>query len=109
MVKPGRDVKEGRKRATFRMRAGALALVGLTALGVGLSAAPAQAANGTVGVRETVCAEDLYVRTEPLGAWMGTLYKGQTFTVEKLQGSWVYGFAYGDINRHGWVQDGWFC
>jgi hypothetical protein len=73
------------------------------------TAAPAQAANGTVGVRETVCADSLYVRTEPLGAWTGTLYHGQTFLVEQLDGSWVYGFAYGDINRHGWVQNGWFC
>jgi hypothetical protein len=73
------------------------------------TATPAQAANGTVGVRETVCADSLYVRTQPLGAWMGTLYHGQTFLVEQLDGSWVYGFAYGDINRHGWVQNGWFC
>ena len=69
----------------------------------------ASAANGTVGVRETVCAQDLFVRTAPLGAWMGTLYQGQTFLVEEVDGSWVYGFAYGDINRNGWVQDGWFC
>lgn len=65
--------------------------------------------NGTVGVRETVCATDLYVRTDPGGAWMGTLYKGQTFLVESKQSGWAYGFAYGDINRRGWVQDGWFC
>jgi hypothetical protein len=70
---------------------------------------PAQAADGTVGVRETVCAQDLYVRTAPLGAWTGTLYQGQTFLVEQVDGAWVYGFAYGNINRHGWVQNGWFC
>ncbi|MFG3200083.1 hypothetical protein ACGFYT_28595 [Streptomyces sp. NPDC048208] len=74
-----------------------------------LGSAPAQAANGTVGTRETVCAQDLFVRTEPLGAWMGTLSKGQTFLVESKQSGWAYGFAYGDINRRGWVQDGWFC
>ncbi|MEU5708742.1 MULTISPECIES: hypothetical protein [Streptomyces] len=75
-----------------------------------IGAGPAIAySNGTVGVRETVCASDLYVRTDPGGAWMGTLYKGQTFLVESKQSSWAYGFAYGDINRHGWVQDGWFC
>ena len=85
----------------------AVALAGAT-LAV-TSNTPAQAANGTVGVRETVCAQDLYVRTSPGGAWMGTLYYGQTFLVESKSGSWVYGFAYGDINRHGWVQDGWFC
>lgn len=79
----------------------AAALLGTTA--------PAHAADGQLGVRETVCAQSLYVRTQPLGAWMGTLYQGQTFLVEQLDGSWVYGFAYGDINRHGWVQNGWFC
>jgi hypothetical protein len=72
--------------------------------------AAAQAANGTVGVRETVCADSLFVRTDPGGAWMGTLYKGQTFLVEgPRSGGYIYGFAYGHINRHGWVQDGWFC
>ncbi|MFD5030321.1 hypothetical protein ACFVWX_24385 [Streptomyces sp. NPDC058220] len=71
---------------------------------------PAQAANGTVGQREAVCANDLFVRvTAPHGAWMGTLTRGQTFLVEQVNGDWVYGFAYGDINRRGWVQNGWFC
>ncbi|MER5685249.1 hypothetical protein [Streptomyces sp. NPDC002205] len=50
-----------------------------------------------------------HVLTDPGRAWTGTLYKGQTFTVESKQGGWAYGFAYGDINRHGWVQDGWLC
>jgi hypothetical protein len=72
-------------------------------------AAPASAADGTVGQRETVCAESLSVRTQPGGAWMGTLTYPQTFAVERVSGGWVYGFAYGHINRHGWVQDGWFC
>ncbi|MFF9769121.1 hypothetical protein ACF1GT_21375 [Streptomyces sp. NPDC014636] len=89
-----------------RRAATVVAAVGAAVL---LATVPAAAANGTIGVRETVCADDLYVRTAPLGAWTGTLYKGQTFLVESKQGSWVYGFAYGDINRRGWVQDGWFC
>ncbi|WP_461007997.1 hypothetical protein [Streptomyces capparidis] len=71
--------------------------------------APARADGGTPGVRETVCADSLYVRTEPGGAWMGTLHHPQTFLVERVSGGWAYGFAYGDVNRHGWVQDGWFC
>lgn len=95
---------------TARALASAAAISVLAALSlVATTAGPAQAANGTVGVRETVCADSLYVRTQPLGAWMGTLYRGQTFLVEQLDGSWVYGFAYGNINRHGWVQNGWFC
>ena len=74
------------------------------------AAAPAQAySGGTVGQRETVCAQDLAVRTAPGGAWMGTLYYGQTFLVERISSGWAYGFAYGYINRRGWVQDGWFC
>jgi hypothetical protein len=92
------------RTASITAAAAALAASALLAV-----AGPASAADGTVGVRETVCAQDLYVRTEPVGAWMGTLYQGQTFLVEEVDGSWVYGFAYGDINRHGWVQNGWFC
>jgi hypothetical protein len=85
------------------------ATVAALALAAGLTATPAQADNGTPGVRETVCAESLFVRTEPLGAWMGTLYHPETFLVERVSGDWVYGFAYGNVNRRGWVQDGWFC
>ncbi|MFC8257396.1 hypothetical protein ACFUNF_07080 [Streptomyces sp. NPDC057291] len=87
----------------------AVAAVGALTAGLLMAGGPAQAANGTIGQRETVCAQDLYVRMDPGGAWTGTLYKGQTFTVESKQSGWAYGFAYGDINRHGWVQDGWFC
>ncbi|MEU6934862.1 hypothetical protein AB0A05_37890 [Streptomyces sp. NPDC046374] len=94
-------------RTVRTVRTGAVAAaVGATLM---LGSGPAQAANGTIGERETVCAQDLFVRTAPLGAWMGTLYQGQTFLVESKQSGWAYGFAYGDINRRGWVQDGWFC
>jgi hypothetical protein len=89
-------------RATF-----ATATIAAT---LAVTAAPAAAAEGTVGTRETVCAQSLFVRTDPGGAWMGTLYSGQTFLVEgPRSGGYIYGFAYGHINRHGWVQDGWFC
>ncbi|MEU0602001.1 hypothetical protein ABZ484_27735 [Streptomyces sp. NPDC006393] len=91
------------------LRTSALATAIGAALLLGVSTGTAQAADGRIGVRETVCAQDLYVRTDPGGAWMGTLYHGQTFLVESKQSGWAYGFAYGDINRHGWVQDGWFC
>ncbi|MFJ3582955.1 hypothetical protein ACIPPS_12115 [Streptomyces sp. NPDC090127] len=95
----------------MKLRTSATAALALAAtLTLTLTATPASAADGTVGQRETVCAEDLFVRvTAPHGAWMGTLYRGQTFLVEKDGGDWVYGFAYGDINRRGWVQNGWFC
>lgn len=94
-------------RITRPARAAAAAAIGLGLLAV---ASPAWAANGTIGVRETVCAESLFVRTDPGGAWMGTLYAGQTFLVKGPKSSgYIYGFAYGHVNRNGWVQDGWFC
>lgn len=91
---------------TRRLAVAALA----AALAVALTPAAAFAANGTIGVREAVCADSLFVRTEPLGAWTGTLYRGETFLVKgPRSGGYIYGFAYGHINRNGWVQDGWFC
>ena len=82
----------------------------VAALVVILAPTAASAANGRIGVRETVCAQDLFVRTSPGGAWMGTLHNPETFLVEgPRSGGYIYGFAYGHINRHGWVQDGWFC
>jgi len=85
--------------------------LGATAVAAALvaTATPAQAANGTVGQREVVCAQSLSVRTEPLGAWMGSLSYPETFYVKEVRGEWVYGFAYGHVNRNGWVQNGWFC
>jgi hypothetical protein len=85
------------------------------AFGTLLTAVPASADigpynRGTVGERETVCAEVLTLRrTAPHGAWDGDLVRGQTFLVESGSGEWIYGFAYGDINRRGYVQNGWFC
>ncbi|MEU9825263.1 hypothetical protein [Micromonospora chersina] len=87
-----------------------LGIAAATAVALLAVSSTARAADGTIGVRETVCAESLFVRTEPLGAWMGTLYAGQTFLVKgPRSGGYVYGFAYGHVNRNGWVQDGWFC
>ncbi len=63
------------------------------------------------GTRLTVCAQDLYVRDSPAGIFIGTLYYGQTMEVTKYSpsGEWAYGFAYGHVNKWGWVQNGWFC
>jgi hypothetical protein len=71
----------------------------------------AQAANGRIGVRETVCAESLYFRKAPQdGAYDGELHYPETFLVEGPKvGEYIKGFAYGGINRRGWVRDGYFC
>lgn len=73
-------------------------VLALTAATAVLTVNPATAANGTVGQRETVCAQDLFVRvTAPHGAWMGTLYRGQTFLVEEA--AWGLGLRL-RLRRH---------
>jgi hypothetical protein len=81
----------------------------LVVVGLAVNTTQAQAANGHLGVRETVCAQDLEFRTEPGGARAGTLHYGETFKIDQIIPGWVHGFAYGTINHNGWVQDGWFC
>ena len=66
-----------------------------------------------VSVQEVrqVCARDLYVRATAAGVVIGTLYRGENFDVERYSPSrqWVYGHAYGNVHKDGWVQNGWFC
>jgi hypothetical protein len=72
----------------------------------------ADASIGRVGQRETVCADDLYFRTSPDDhvAFDGVLHRNETFLVQgPRSGGYVHGFAYGHINRSGWVIDGYFC
>ncbi|HET8642489.1 MAG TPA: hypothetical protein VFM37_11155 [Pseudonocardiaceae bacterium] len=92
----------------MRLTVRAAVSAALCAAAVFAGATAAQAGYADVGQRETVCAQTLSVRTAPGGAWLGTLYQGQTFYVREVHGSWVYGFAYGYINHNGWVQNGWF-
>lgn len=85
---------------------GALAVLCAAGAFTALQAPPARAA-----VRRTVCAQNLYVRDSPMGIVIGTLYSGQSINVERYSpsGEWAYGFAYGEANKYGWVQNGWFC
>ena len=66
------------------------------------------------GRRMSICAESLAVRHSPGGGAFAYLHKPQTFLVKdagqaEFGGGWVYGFAYGNVNAHGWIQNGWFC
>ncbi len=71
------------------------------------------AAGGHVGQRLTVCADSLEVRHHKGGPAFDHLYKNQTFTVKSVDqefgSEWVHGFAWGNANSHGYVQNGWFC
>lgn len=66
-----------------------------------------------MGRRLTVCAQSLGVRSSEGGQIFAYLHNPQTFDVKwvryEFNNEWVYGFAYGHVNRHGWVQNGWFC
>lgn len=57
------------------------------------------------GDRRDVCARDLSVRKSPDGEAIGTLYQGETFSVDRYSDTrkWAYGFAYGQVNKKGWV------
>lgn len=61
--------------------------------------------------RLTVCAQSLYVRDAPAGIVRGTLYYGQTMEVDgySSSGTYAHGFAYGYVNKWGWVLNGHFC
>jgi hypothetical protein len=66
------------------------------------------------GKRMSICAQSLAVRHSPGGGAFAYLYQPQTFLVKdagrlEFGGGWVYGFAYGNVNAHGWIQNGWFC
>lgn len=72
-----------------------------------LTLAPAASA-GTV---HEICAQDLYVRTQPAGVIVGTLYRGDHFELSRYSpsGDWAEGYAMGHVNQRGWIQAGWFC
>jgi hypothetical protein len=72
-----------------------------------------RATSADIGSRLTVCAQSLIVRNDIPSAgdgyYIGELEKPETFTVESFNGDYVYGFAWGNTNKHGWVENGWFC
>jgi hypothetical protein len=88
-------------------RAAAVTAIAASALTAGVAVAPAASASTTY----TVCAQDLYVRDTAAGVVIGTLFYGERFRADRYSPSrqWVYGYAYGQANMYGWVQNGWFC
>ncbi|MDH6228981.1 hypothetical protein M2169_006037 [Streptomyces sp. MJP52] len=66
-----------------------------------------------VDKRLTVCAQTLDVRSSYGGTPFAQLTNGQTFTVyqnyAEFGSEYVRGFAWGNVNAEGYVQNGWFC
>lgn len=76
-----------------------LAAVAVAAAGTVTAAAPA----GAVGVRHTVTAQDVYLRSYPQSWFIGTLYQGGTFDVQGTQSGYSWGYAYGNFGGCAWV------
>ena len=72
-------------------------------------AAPAAADAKTV-VR-TVCADSSYVKRSPGFVVIGTLFKDQKIKVTRYDksGKHAYGYAYGHVRKHGWVETADLC
>lgn len=76
-------------------------------LGLQTSAFASAAASGT---RRTVCAASLKVRgATPPGYYIGELDRGETFLLVRQGDVWAYGFAYGKVNKWGYVMKKYLC
>jgi len=55
---------------------------------------------------QVVDVDSLYVREGPAGIIKGTLFRGEHFNTERdsPSGLWCYGYAHGNVQKHGWVQ-----
>lgn len=63
-----------------------------------------------VGTRRTVCAVSLKVRGgTPPGYYIGELDRGETFLLVREGNVWAYGFAYGRVNKWGYVMKKYLC
>jgi hypothetical protein len=103
------------------MRVRALLVATLLACTLALVVSPAIAGGplryanwNDVGRRMSICAQDLAVRSYPGGPAFAYMYSGQTILIKdagqvEFGGEWVYGFVYGNVNAHGYIQNGWFC
>jgi hypothetical protein len=73
----------------------------------GLLKATASAMNGA---RKSVCADSLLVRGGGApGYYVGELHRGESFLVTGAGDVFVYGFAYGHVNKWGHVMKKYLC
>lgn len=72
-------------------------------------AAPASGEIRPMATRYYVCAQSLTVRSTPGGSIIGTLYYGNTFDEYGREGAWSRGYAYGNVNKVGYVLTQYLC
>lgn len=73
---------------------------------VALAGVPAAAAAKATTTGKHTVTETAYVYKKPQVGFQGTMFKGNTFKVERLSpsGKWAYGMGYGKYKRHGWIR-----
>ncbi|MFD3611181.1 hypothetical protein ACFWXA_24490 [Streptomyces atroolivaceus] len=114
-----REIHRPRRVARCAVLGGSLTAV-LTALMLTVTQSAAYAGGphrwaqySDVGQRLTVCAQTLDVRSSYGGTPFAQLTSGQSFTVyqnyAEFGSEYVRGFAWGNVNAEGYVQNGWFC
>jgi hypothetical protein len=92
-------IKESQMTATKLTAFAATAAVTLSGL------APAIGHAKATGPGRYTVTKQAYVDVKPGGPFTGTMFKGNTFKVERLSksGKYAYGMAYGHVNRHAWI------
>ena len=88
------------------MRAARLtALAVAAAVAVG-GIAPAAGSAKATSLGKHAVTRTTYVFEDPGVHFTGTMFKGQTFKVERISksGKNAYGMAYGHVNRHAWIK-----
>ncbi len=67
--------------------------------------APAIGMAKATGPGKYTVTEQSYVYKQPTKVVDGTMYKGNSFKVERVSrsGKYAYGMAYGHVNRHVWI------
>lgn len=99
-----------RNRLATAALTAALAIVPAAALTAGAAAAPTAPTHAS-SVVHSICASNVVVLKKPGKGFLATLVKEQTIKVKRVSpsGLYVYGFARGTANRHGWVRMSALC
>jgi hypothetical protein len=88
------------------MRASRLTALGVTAAVALGGIAPAAGSAKATSLGKHTVTKTTYVFEDPGVHFSGTMFKGQTFKVERISksGKNAYGMAYGHVNRHVWIK-----
>ena len=88
------------------MRAARLTALGVTAAVAIGGIAPAAGSGKATSLGKHTVTKTTYVFQDPGVHFSGTMFKGETFRVERISksGENAYGMACGHVNRHVWIK-----